>query len=182
MADLASTLASIGTIMRRFLQFLFTFAMGASLLYLFAGKHGPEKGIPKEIATQSQAAESRSLATDSLVAADTVPSPGGASDDRTDTAGIRSTAEILGVIRRQTPGLRHAYNQSLLTHPGMKGKLVFKLRIAPSGALADVVLISSTTGEATFDEAIAEKVRTWRFKPVSAKADDIVTVPFTFSE
>jgi TonB family protein len=180
--------------MRRFLQFLFTVAMGAALLYLFAGKSRPRKPEPKETAgeTVKEAAEDAVPDPDTLAALDpAVPMPdagaSGIANDtlaggKPDSSGIRSTEDILSVVRTQTPALRHVYNAALRTRPGIKGKLVFKLRIAPSGALAEVTLVSSTLGDEAFDKAVAAKVATWRFKPVSGGEDDIVTVPFTFSE
>jgi TonB family protein len=200
-AVLATTLALTGTNMRRFLQFLFTVAMGAALLYLFAGKSRPRNPEPKEAKetareTVKEAAQDPAPGPDTLAAMDptppileTIPETGasGTATDtlaggKSDSSGVRSTEAILSVIRRQTPALRHVYNAALRIRPGMKGKIVLKLRIAPSGALADVALVTSTTRDEAFDKAVAAKVATWRFKPVSGGADDIVTVPFTFSE
>jgi TonB family protein len=171
--------------MRRFLQFLFTVAMGAALLYLFAGKPRQGKTDSQEAAKEAskEAVEEVPKDTGKDIAEDADKQNAQPNaEGKPDTSEARSTEAILSVIRTQTPALRHIYNAALRTRPGMKGKLVFKLRIAPAGRLAEVALVSSTTGDAAFDKAITAKVGTWRFEPVSGDKDDIVTVPFTFSE
>jgi outer membrane biosynthesis protein TonB len=46
----------------------------------------------------------------------------------------------------------------------------------------ELTIVGSTTGVSDFDQEIRDKVRTWRFEPVKGKSNDVVTVPFTFSE
>jgi TonB family protein len=94
----------------------------------------------------------------------------------------RSSSAILAVIRAHSPGLRHVYNAFLRTHTGMKGKVTLKFAIAPSGQVVDVEVVSSSTEAADFDSQVMEKVKSWRFEAVKAKGNDIVTVPFNFSE
>ena len=95
---------------------------------------------------------------------------------------IRSSASILAVIRSHAPGLRHLYNTYLRTQPGMRGKVTLRFAIAPSGQVVDVGLESSTTDAPGFDKLVAEKVMAWRFEPVKGIGNDMVTVPFNFSE
>jgi len=97
-------------------------------------------------------------------------------------SGQRSTESILRVIRQHTPGLRHTFNKFLKLNPGFKGKVTLKFTIAPSGAIVDLAVVSSTTGVPDFDKDVRDKVKTWRFEPVKGRANDVVTVPFTFSE
>ncbi len=94
----------------------------------------------------------------------------------------RSAASILRVVRQHTPGLRHTYNKHLKTNPGFSGKIHIKFHIAPSGSVVKVESISSTTGAPDFDQEIITKVRRWRFEPITGTGNDIVTIPFTFSE
>lgn len=94
----------------------------------------------------------------------------------------RSAASILRVVRQHMPGLRHTYNKHLKKNPGFRGKIHIKFEIAPSGKVIRVSLVSSTTGVSAFDGEIKTKVRRWRFEPISGKGNDIVTIPFTFSE
>ena len=94
----------------------------------------------------------------------------------------RSTASILAVIRSHSPGLRHVYNGYLKQRPGLAGKITLRFAIAPSGEVVDAGLAGSTTGYAAFDEDVVGKVMSWRFELVKAPGNDIVTVPFNFSE
>jgi TonB family protein len=64
----------------------------------------------------------------------------------------------------------------------MKGKVTLKFAIAPSGQVVDVEVVSSSTEATDFDNQVVEKVKSWRFEVVKAKGNDIVTVPFNFSE
>ena len=68
---------------------------------------------------------------------------------------VRSTASILAVIREHSPGLRHIYNTSLKIEPGLKGKVSLRFTIAPSGQVLEAV---------------------------KSMGNDVVTVPFNFSE
>ncbi len=94
----------------------------------------------------------------------------------------RSTSDILSVIRSHSPGLRHVYNTYLRIHTGMKGKVTLCFAIAPSGQVVDADIVSSSTGAVDFDSLVVEKILSWRFEPVKAIGNDIVTVPFNFSE
>ncbi|MEO7424985.1 MAG: AgmX/PglI C-terminal domain-containing protein [Fibrobacteria bacterium] len=94
----------------------------------------------------------------------------------------RSTASILAVIRAHSSGLRHVYNTHLKLRPGLAGKVTLRFAIAPSGAVVDVGLAGSTTDNAAFDAEILRQVIAWRFEPVKAPGNDLVTVPFNFSE
>jgi TonB family protein len=94
----------------------------------------------------------------------------------------RSASSILRVVRQHMPGLRHTYNKYLKKHPGFRGKLHIRFEIAPSGQTVSVGIKSSTTGVSAFDSEIKNKVRRWRFEAITGKGNDIVTIPFTFSE
>jgi TonB family protein len=94
----------------------------------------------------------------------------------------RSASSILRVVRQHMPGLRHTYNKYLKKAPGFKGKIHIRFEIAPSGSVVSVKIVSSTTGVAEFDYEVKNKVRRWRFDPITDKHNDVVTIPFTFSE
>jgi outer membrane biosynthesis protein TonB len=48
--------------------------------------------------------------------------------------------------------------------------------------VVDVGLAGSTTSAPEFDAQVIQKVMAWRFEPVKAVGNDMVTVPFNFSE
>jgi TonB family protein len=102
--------------------------------------------------------------------------------DKFSATTTRSTASILAVIRSHSPGLRHVYNSFLKMRPGLAGKITLRFAIAPSGQVVDVGLAGSTTAAPEFDAQVVRKVMAWRFDAVKAVGNDIVTVPFNFSE
>ncbi len=108
--------------------------------------------------------------------------PSSSDIDMGQESGQRSTESILRVIRQHTPGLRHTYNKYLKLNPGFKGKVTLKFTIAPSGSIIELSIISTTTGVVEFDQEVRDKVKSWHFEPVKGRANDNVTVPFTFSE
>ncbi len=108
--------------------------------------------------------------------------PSASDIDMGQESGARSTESILRVIRTHTPGLRHTYNKYLKTNPGFKGKVTMKFTIAPSGSIIELVVVASTTGVSDFDSEIRDQIKSWKFESVKSKANDKVTVPFTFSE
>jgi TonB family protein len=108
--------------------------------------------------------------------------PSASDIDMGQESGQRSTESILRVIRQHTPGLRHTYNKFLKTNPGFKGKVTLKFAIAPSGAIVELTIVGTTTGIPDFDQQVRNSVKSWRFEPIKGKSNDVVTVPFTFSE
>ena len=108
--------------------------------------------------------------------------PSASDIDLGEESGQRSTESIVSVIRQHTPSLRHTFEKYLKLQPGFKGKVTFRFTIAPSGAIIELTIVSSTTGTEEFDQEIRDKVKTWRFEPIKGKGNDVVTVPFSFSQ
>ncbi len=108
--------------------------------------------------------------------------PSASDIDLGQSSGQRSTADILRVIRQHSPGLRHTYNKHLKTNPGFSGKVTVRFTIAPSGKIIQLDIVSTTTGVSEFDSEIRGKIMSWRFEQIKGTGNDIVTVPFTFSE
>ncbi len=95
--------------------------------------------------------------------------------------GTRSVTDIMKVVKRRTPGLRHIYNKFLKKNPGFSGKVTLKFTIAPGGEVIQNVIVSSTTGFAEFDQEIRKAVSGWTFDVIKS-GNTTVTIPFTFSE
>lgn len=95
---------------------------------------------------------------------------------------FRSSESILAVVRSHSPGLRHLYNTHLKMNPGLGGKVTVRFAISPSGRVVDAAIVSGTTGSRAFESQVMEKIQAWRFDPIKALGNDIVTVPFNFSE
>ncbi len=94
----------------------------------------------------------------------------------------RTTESILKVFRVESPKLRHTYNDYLRKRNGFKGRITYKISISPSGKIIKLLLLEDTTNYKEFALVITQKIFEWRFGSVENKANDIVTVPFTFSE
>lgn len=93
----------------------------------------------------------------------------------------RSASDIMKVVRKRTPGLRHIYNRFLKKNPGFQGKVTLKFTIAPGGDIISIAIVSSTTGYAEFDSDVKNAVSRWTFNKVKS-GNTTVTIPFTFSE
>jgi hypothetical protein len=48
--------------------------------------------------------------------------------------------------------------------------------------VVDAAIASGTTGSRRFEEQVVRKILAWRFESIKAHGNDIVTVPFNFSE
>ncbi|MCF0224041.1 MAG: TonB family protein, partial [Fibrobacter sp.] len=96
-------------------------------------------------------------------------------------SGNRSVTDIMKVVKRRTPGLRHIYNKFLKKNPGFAGKVTLKFTIAPGGEVIQNTIISSTTGYGEFDQEIRNAVSGWNFDKIKS-GNTTVTIPFTFSE
>ena len=95
--------------------------------------------------------------------------------------GSRSAADIMKTVRQRTPGLRHIYNKYTKKKPGFQGKVALRFTIAPGGEVTHLFIHSTTTGNKTFDQEIAQAVCRWKFSKVKS-GNTTVTIPFTFSE
>jgi len=93
----------------------------------------------------------------------------------------RTREEIMGAVIVRTPGLKHIYNEYLKLRPGFSGKVILKFTIAPGGDIISISIVSSTTGYAEFDNAIKDKVATWKWKTVKS-GNTTPTIPFNFTE
>lgn len=94
---------------------------------------------------------------------------------------VRSSSDVMKVIRTRTPGLRHIYNKYLKKKTGFQGKVTLRFTIAPGGEVISNAIVGSTTGYAEFDSEIRNAVSRWAFSKIKA-GNTTVTIPFTFSE
>ena len=93
----------------------------------------------------------------------------------------RTASDIMKIVRRRAPGLRHVYNNYLKKNPGFQGKITLKFTIAPKGEITDVSIVSSTTQNSKFDAEIQQLVGSWGFRRVKS-GNTTVIIPFTFFE
>jgi len=93
----------------------------------------------------------------------------------------RSKQEIMAVVNARMPDLRKIYNKHLKAKPGLSGKITLKFTIAPSGNVIVINIVSSTTGDPEFDEAIKNAVIMWKWRTIR-KGNTTPTIPFSFTE
>lgn len=75
----------------------------------------------------------------------------------------RSLQEIQEVFDRAKGSFYALYNRALRKNPALRGKVVVKLTITPSGSVSDAVLVSSELGDAELEQKILSRVRLLRF-------------------
>lgn len=91
----------------------------------------------------------------------------------------RTRAEIMRVVRDNILSLKNIYNKYLETRPNLQGKVTVKMFVSSAGTLSGCILLSSTTGDSTFDADIVSEVKTWNFGKGTTTT---VTYPFVFSK
>jgi TonB family protein len=87
----------------------------------------------------------------------------------------RSIEEIQMVFDRNKGTIYSVYNRALRSDPGLKGKIVLRLTIAPSGKVTRCDLVSSELGDAALGEKIARRVKMFNFG-----AKDVAEVTITY--
>lgn len=105
---------------------------------------------------------------------------GGGGNVQRGGAGLaRSLEEIRLVFERNKSALYAIYNRALREDPGIKGRLVVKLTIAPSGAVTGCELVSSELHSVELDRKVIARVKQFDFgaKPVNVM---VVTWPIDF--
>jgi TonB family protein len=98
----------------------------------------------------------------------------GNSDRGKRTAG-RSIEEIQMVFDRNKGAIYSVYNRALRKDPGLQGKVVLQLTIAPSGKVTRCVLVSSELHDATLGQKITQRVKLFTFE-----AKDVNEVTITY--
>ncbi|MBN2036460.1 MAG: TonB family protein [Chitinispirillaceae bacterium] len=92
----------------------------------------------------------------------------------------RSQIAIGRVVTRETRRLKRVYENWLKRDPQLGGNLKVKFTILPNGAVTNVTIISSTTGNADFDDAILRYIKRWMFAEVQGANPVEVVYPFVF--
>jgi outer membrane biosynthesis protein TonB len=96
---------------------------------------------------------------------------GGSGDGR---MAARSREEIELVFDRNKGAIYALYNRALRRDPTLRGKLVLKLTIAPSGEVTHCEVVSSELAEPGFESKLVARVKMFRFE-----AKDVATVTTT---
>jgi hypothetical protein len=95
--------------------------------------------------------------------------------------GRRSANDIMGVVRTETPKLRHLYNRYLLIYK-YNSKISLKFEINNNGDVVYIYPTKFTTSTPLgFINDVAKNVGSWKYSKVS-RGNTTVVIPFTFSE
>ena len=87
----------------------------------------------------------------------------------------RSIEEIQIVFDKNKGAIFSIYNRELRKNPALKGKLVFRLTIAPSGKVTKIELASSELGVPTLEQKLLRRVKLFNF---GARQVDTVTIRY----
>ena len=91
----------------------------------------------------------------------------------------RSIEEIKLVFERNKGAIYAVYNRALREDPGLQGKVVVSLTIAPSGSIVDVRIVSSELRAAELEGKLLARIRQFDFGPKDVD-QMIVTWPVDF--
>lgn len=92
----------------------------------------------------------------------------------------RSQAAIGRIVTRETQRLKRVYEDWLKRDPQLAGNLTVKFTILPTGAVSNVSIVKSSTGNGDFDEAILRYIKRWQFPSVDGASPVEVVYPFVF--
>ncbi len=96
---------------------------------------------------------------------------------------VRGTLDreiVRRIIRRHINEVRFCYEQELVTHRNLGGRLVVQFSIAPSGQVLASVMQSSTLGNARVENCAVKAVRRWEFPKLDGGLTS-VSYPFVFA-
>ncbi len=90
-----------------------------------------------------------------------------------------AVARIHRTVGTYLGGIRYLYNRELRRNPDLEGKLTVRITISPEGAVLSCEIVASTLDAPRLEQAVLQRVRKWRFPPVSPEPLT-VTYPFVF--
>lgn len=92
----------------------------------------------------------------------------------------RSQSAIQNVVSRQSRRLKRLYEEWLKRDPALNGRLTVKFVILPSGAVANVSIVKTTTNNNDFDQMVLRYIKRWQFPAVEGGGPVEVVYPFVF--
>ncbi len=95
--------------------------------------------------------------------------------------GNRDSASIMKVVHKHTPELQRIYKKYQRRKAKFGGEVVLRMTIAPNGEVIKLSMISSTTGNDSFDDEVKIAVYRWLFGRARV-SNTTVTLPITFGE
>ena len=86
---------------------------------------------------------------------------------------------IRAKVRGYLPELEARYSTAIRSNPALRGKLLVRFRIDPSGKVLRAVMVESSLEDVAFNDAVLEKIRRWTFDPPAGRTVDVL-YPFFF--
>ncbi len=90
--------------------------------------------------------------------------------------GGRSDESIRRIMDKNKGAIFAIYNRALRRNPRLSGKLVFEMQIEASGAISELMLLSSELGDDKLTRKILSRIRMIRFEP-----EQVVTTTVNYS-
>jgi len=95
--------------------------------------------------------------------------------------GNRDSTSIMKVVHKHTSELQHIYKKYQRRKAKFGGEVVLRMTISPNGEIIKLSMISSTTGNDSFDDEVKLAVYRWLFGRARV-TNTTVTLPITFGD
>ena len=82
-------------------------------------------------------------------------------------------------VRDRLPELEGVYTDAIRRNPDLRGKLLVRFRIDPSGKVQRAEPADGSFRDAAFVNAVLDKVRRWTFEPTGGRTVEVL-YPFVF--
>jgi len=79
--------------------------------------------------------------------------------------GARSREEVELEFDRNKGAINNLYNRALRDNPGLKGKLVLEITIAPTGEVLNCKVLSSELNDPELERKLVARIKSFRFEP-----------------
>ena len=82
-------------------------------------------------------------------------------------------------VRDSLPELEAVYNEAIRRNPELRGKLIVRFRIDPSGKVQQAEPVGGDFRDPAFVNSVLERIRRWNFEPTGGHTVDVL-YPFIF--
>ncbi|MHB8877849.1 MAG: TonB family protein [Myxococcaceae bacterium] len=83
-------------------------------------------------------------------------------------------------VKQRKSAIQNCYERELKRNPSLRGKVVVRFSITPSGRASDIEIEENTLGNDAVASCVRTVIRTWSF-PFKPSSDVTVAYPFVFS-
>ncbi len=90
-------------------------------------------------------------------------------------AGARAEEEVTLVFDQNKSALFNLYNRARRKNPGLKGKIILRITIAPSGEVSKLAIVSSELNDHDLEKRLLRRIKSFKF---AAKDVEPVTVTY----